>query len=66
MKQWFEHQPSVDVAPVVHGRWIRHWKARDTLWGYYEDMFECSKCGAWKEDDSDFCPDCGAKMDEKV
>lgn len=52
-----------DVALVVHAHWIRHENA-DIICGYYVPSFECSQCGAWKEDDSDFCPDCGAKMDE--
>ena len=51
-----------DVAPVVHAHWIRHENA-DEIDGYEVPMFECSKCRAWKEDDSDYCPDCGAKMD---
>lgn len=51
-----------DVAPVVHAYWIRHENA-DIICGYYVPSFECSQCGTWKEDDSDFCPDCGAKMD---
>ena len=51
-----------DVAPVVHGYWIRHDDA-DIVEGYYVPEYECSKCGTWKKDDSDFCPDCGARMD---
>lgn len=54
--------PAADVAPVVHAYWIRHENV-DEIDGYKVPMFECSKCRAWKEDDSDFCPDCGAKMD---
>ena len=53
---------SADVVPVVHAHWIRHENA-DIICGYYVPSFECSKCRAWKEDDSDFCPDCGSKMD---
>ena len=56
--------PPADVVPVVHGKWIRHDDA-DVVEGYYVPEYECSKCRAWKKDDSDFCPDCGAKMDEK-
>lgn len=55
---------SADVVLVVHAHWIRHDDA-DVVEGYYVPEYECSKCGAWKEDDSDFCPDCGAKMDEE-
>lgn len=50
-----------DVIPVVHAHWIRHENA-DTFEGYEVPMFECSNCRAWKDDDSDFCPDCGADM----
>lgn len=59
--------PSVDVAPVVHGRW------QGTANGYADgelvyDMWECSVCGfdadgAEEKPCWDFCPNCGAKMD---
>jgi len=55
---------AADVVPVVYGHWIRHDDA-DIVEGYYVPEYECSKCGAWKKDDSDFCPDCGARMDGK-
>ena len=42
----------VDVAPVRHARW-RH----------YEGMYACEDCGAQLDDESPFCPMCGAKMD---
>ena len=53
--------PYEDVTPVVHAYWIRHENA-DVFEGYEVPMFECSNCKTWKEDDSDFCPDCGADM----
>lgn len=53
-----QNAPTIDAAPVVHGRWvcepdrIRHWY--------------CSECGRvegvtyeWMK----YCPNCGAKMD---
>ena len=43
------------------GRWIIHENA-DIVDGYYVPKYECSYCHAWKNDDSDFCPDCGADM----
>lgn len=43
---------SADVAPVRHARW-RH----------YEGMYACEDCGAQLDDESPFCPMCGAKMD---
>lgn len=52
--------PTVDAAPVVHGRWIDH-----------KDEHQCSVCKEFTVVDSyvwvqlryDFCPNCGAKMD---
>lgn len=52
--------PAVDVAPVVHGRWVakpqmyRHPNARN----YY-----CSECQYEPTETKDFCPLCGARMD---
>ena len=54
------HQtPAEDVAPVVHGNWIRI----DTDG---EAISKCSVCKFpvstfWNE--SNYCPNCGAKMD---
>lgn len=55
-----------DVAPVVHGRWIRYHEA-DLGWDEYG--YRCSECKVEIED-KDFwdmftkrCPNCGARMD---
>ena len=42
-----------DVAPVRHGRWEEYGK---TWW--------CSECGFETGLRWDYCPDCGARMDE--
>lgn len=57
--------PAADVAPVVHGKWIRpHWKNSDYC-------CDCSECGGeamhreyqWnKKGIYPICPNCGAKM----
>ena len=51
--------PTADVEPVIHAHWIR-----------YPDcgVTKCSNCGWSIEEcwDSDYCPHCGAKMDETV
>ena len=44
--------PSADVAPVLHGRWIG---------GDYD---KCSVCGGLELGRTNYCPHCGAKMDE--
>ena len=59
--------PAADVAEVVHGRWIDG--AEDFTCGNHNA--ECSICRcyvSWNGCDEDFnyCPNCGAKMDGGV
>ena len=49
-----ESAPSVDAAPVVHGRWINN-----------SALNKCSKCRTYWDTKTNFCPNCGAKMDGK-
>ena len=60
--------PTADVAPVVHGRWISWEKAENFVPS--PDRHECSVCHDAAqvlvngfELLSDYCPNCGAKMD---
>lgn len=65
-KLTLDNMPTVDAAPVVHGKWM---VSENGLWQY------CSICGVSVEVDSMFmckasedsnfkyCPHCGAKMD---
>ena len=49
--------PAADVQEVRHG----YWKERmSTL-----SSVKCSECGNSHEYDTAYCPDCGARMDEK-
>lgn len=65
-----KEQPSVDdVAPVVHGSWIS-WEEADNFMPSAH-RHECSVCHDVAqvlvnglELLSDYCPNCGAKMDE--
>ena len=52
--------PLADVAPVAHGKWIRH-KPEGVIFADYE----CSVCSAYPTGGikSYYCPNCGAKMD---
>ena len=51
-----------DVAPVVHGRWGTGRFNLET--GNYEE--QCTRCRNFsKEYGKPYCPNCGAKMDEK-
>ena len=57
--------PTIDASPVVHARW------EDSE--HRDEKYRCSACGGacWYYDyqgavaRSRFCPNCGAKMDEK-
>lgn len=61
--------PTVDAAPVVHGRWDGE---GDGLADgeIVLDVWYCSECGHCIDDGTDdpcvlpnYCPNCGAKMD---
>ena len=60
---WIENAPTIDAAPVVHGRWIRvgnHWKCSVCEKDDYSAYF----WGADTMELQDFyCPNCGAKVD---
>lgn len=51
----------VEYSPVVLGRWEA---------GYYNELGiyvrPCSNCGWENEELSPYCPNCGARMDEKL
>lgn len=54
-----EKAPTVDAAPVVHGKWV---DMRES----YNDVpnVKCSACGeVWYGLETNYCPNCGAKMD---
>ena len=88
MKSFIKNRPAVDVAPVVHGRWIL--EAHDERVNYrWNVTAECSECcdeqkeiwagffpnvpspiardaalvSAESVKLSNYCPNCGAKMD---
>lgn len=61
-----ERMPTLDVVPVVHGRWIPleydGFADGNPVW----DLWECSECQEEHSGDEDtltpYCPNCGAKM----
>ena len=58
-----EQAPTVDAAPVRHGRWKK--AERNGMWAYSDAYRQCSECKdviylAFK---MQYCPTCGAKMD---
>lgn len=58
----FDEFPTADVAPVVHGRWIKDAFLSDDV----NNAEKCSQCGeliGWFGNLPNYCPNCGAKMD---
>jgi hypothetical protein len=50
-------QPTIDAEPVRHGKWIEYPTA--------DGMNQCSVCGVLRFGESNYCPNCGARMDEE-
>jgi hypothetical protein len=50
-----------NAVEVVHGRWIY-----EPVEFTYEKDIKCSVCGSYAKHASNYCPNCGAKMEEKV
>lgn len=59
-----ELKPSADVAPVMHAYWIPQKENHE----FKEAWMKCSACGypvsMWTGN-TNFCPNCGAKMDRE-
>lgn len=59
LKCYVEGIPAVDVAPVRHGRWVTHYRSGTTV----AEGYVSTCCDMWNNRKSDFCPNCGARMD---
>ena len=61
IRRVLQQAPAADVAPVIHARWVK----RVCKW-------QCTHCkvlmdieGTPKENLLNYCPNCGAEMDEE-
>ena len=67
-----QYAPAEDVAPVIHAHWIKDKRKMREDGEIYD--YCCSHCkgeaieSQWGNCDifTDYCPRCGAKMDEEV
>ena len=55
-----EEAPTVDAEPVRHGRW--EYNSAEYAMGI--PHYECSICGETVAEKTNYCPFCGAKMQE--
>lgn len=51
--------PAADVAPVVHGRWEKHYRSGTPV----AEGYVSTCCDMWNKSKRNYCPNCGAKMD---
>lgn len=51
-------QPA-DVALVVHGRWVTHYRSGTPV----AEGYVSTCCDMWNNHKRNYCPNCGAKMD---
>ena len=51
--------PAAEVAPVVHGRWVTHYRSGTSV----AEGYVSTCCDMWNKRKSPYCPNCGAKMD---
>lgn len=63
-----EKAPTVDAVPVVHGRWEKEpssywrWTSSGAV-AVTRTTYRCGLCGRGTAVKSNYCPNCGAKMD---
>lgn len=57
--EMFDEVPAADVAPVVHGWWVTHYRSGTTV----AEGYVSTCCDMWNNRKRDYCPNCGAKMD---
>lgn len=60
--------PASDVTPVKHGQWHKYSKGSGSYNGVIilSDAYQCTICKKSSWNKSDYCPNCGAKMDGKT
>lgn len=51
--------PTADVAPVVYGRWVTHYRSGTPA----AEGYVSTCCDMWNKRKAPYCTHCGAKMD---
>lgn len=63
--EWLQSEieaiPAADVEEVRHGRW--EYEQLTVMYGNPYGCYRCSACGDASPHISNFCPNCGAKME---
>jgi len=64
---WAKLNYALEEAPTIEperktGRWIKH---AEEVGGILVRNYECSECNCWQAETSNYCPYCGAKMEDE-
>ena len=59
-----QEQPTVDAVPARHGTWAREVLGSTSGYGTTV-MYQCSECEKMSISEHKYCPNCGARMDER-
>ena len=65
LKNLVSRQPTIEAEPIKHGRWIA--LGDKSPWpAFHDDAVQCSACKFkyMRLMPRNYCPNCGAKMDE--
>lgn len=54
-----DDEPTIEAEPTKRGKWIEKWFG----YGY---KIRCSECGYLFSQMTNYCPNCGAKMEKNV
>lgn len=54
-KEYVDEIPTVDAKLVQHGKWVDA--------GKLVSSYKCTVCNTIYENDSNYCPNCGAEME---
>ena len=63
LEEFLAGVPTLDVEPVKHGKWVETVFHNGCTFDH--DMV-CSVCGHSGLPEYEYCPNCGAKMDEEI
>lgn len=61
VQEWLDEQPTVDVVEVKRGKWEK--RTFIVFDNEIKDSYHCSECNTTWDTATNYCPNCGAKMD---
>lgn len=60
ISKWLEEEPTLDYAPIRHGEWVDGRPYTNSRW---KVCSVCHESGVYPNGGTNYCPNCGAKMD---